>query len=82
MSRINDPLEEGGGPGEGGGGFVDPSEGNRVGGSGEENREDDKRGEGGKGGGKEGGKEGGGREGGGDAPKTASKGINPVQHSE
>jgi hypothetical protein len=78
MSRINDPAEEGGGtgggPGEGGGGFVDPSEGNRGVGSGEEHRADEERGAGGK--------EGGGREGGGDAPKTASKGINPVQHSE
>jgi hypothetical protein len=39
---------------------------NRATGAGEEHRQDEGRGEGG----------------GGDAPKTASKGINPVQHSE
>lgn len=46
---------------------------NRAGGAGEEHRQDEGRVEGGS-------KEGGGK--GGDAPKTASKGINPVQHSE
>ena len=68
MSRINDPSE-GGGPG--GGGNADPSEGNRATGSGGEQRPDEERGE-----------AGGRREGGTDASKTASKGINPVQHSE
>ncbi len=46
---------------------------NRAGGPSEEHRQDEGRGEGGS-------KEGGGK--GVDAPKTASKGINPVQHSE
>lgn len=49
-----------------------PSETRAPGASGE-HRQDEGRGEGGS-------KEGGGK--GGDEPKTASKGINPVQHSE
>jgi hypothetical protein len=54
--------------------------------AGEEHSLDEERGEGGNNGlgggrGEGGGNEGHGREGG-DAPKTASKGINPVQHSE
>ena len=49
---------------------------NRASGAGDEHRQDEGLGEGG---GHEGG---GGRREGGDAPKTASKGINPVQHSE
>lgn len=69
MSRTNDPSEGGGRPG----GNADPSEEVRAGGSGAEHRQDEGRGEGG-------GREGGGKQG--DEPKTASKGINPVQHSE
>ncbi|MET0623477.1 MAG: hypothetical protein ABW250_10900 [Pyrinomonadaceae bacterium] len=44
---------------------------NRAGGASEEHRQDEGRGEGG-----------GAGHAGSDAPKTASKGINPVQHSE
>ena len=61
-------TEPGGGDGPNKG-DIDPSEGSLQGGSSPEHREDEGRGEGG------------GREGG-DQPKTASKGINPVQHSE
>jgi hypothetical protein len=71
MSRTNDPSEGGASrPG----GNADPSEEARAGGASAEHRQDEGRGEGG-----------GRREGGakpGDEPKTASKGINPVQHSE
>ena len=69
MSTPIDPNPRGGdGPNKN----KEPGE-NRAGGASEEHRQDEGRGEGG-------GKEGGGK--GGDAPKTASKGINPVQHSE
>ena len=70
MSRILDPS---GGDGPNKGGF-EPSEGDEVSGSAAEESEEEGRGEGGRG-------EGGGRQGGG-GPKSSSKGINPVQHSE
>jgi hypothetical protein len=75
MSSIQDP--ENPNPKGGDGPNQDPqSGGDRVSGASGEHRQDEGRGEqGGRG-------EGGGRPGGDDAPKTASKGINPVQHSE
>lgn len=61
--------------GSGGVKSADAAGENRAG-AGEEHRQDEGRGEGGNNG------HGGGRGEGVDAPKTASKGINPVQHSE